>query len=99
MKVKNDIHTWLTNTDIILSAYRGLYLPLQDILVVSDLHLGKASHFQKHGLAIPGEVAKDDLVRLETLIRHYNPSRVVIAGDLFHAAHNSEWDLFLQWLG
>ncbi len=84
--------------EIVLNADRGLFLSVDGTLIVSDLHLGKATHFQKHGLAIPGEVAKKDLNRLENLILHYHPSKAIIAGDLFHAAHNSEWDLFLRWL-
>ena len=88
----------LGGCEIILNSDRGLFLSTENTLIVSDLHLGKATHFQKHGLAIPGEVAKRDLGRLENLVLQYQPARVIIAGDLFHAAHNSEWELFQKWL-
>lgn len=83
--------------EIVLSSERALYLPSDDALVISDLHLGKATHFQQNGLAIPGLIAKQDLIRLENLVNRYVPSKVIVAGDFFHAAHNREWDLFCRW--
>jgi DNA ligase-associated metallophosphoesterase len=66
-------------------------------LIVADLHLGKAAHFRKSGIAISTQVHLDDLNRLNILLGHYRPSRVLFLGDLFHSSLNGEWKAFLDW--
>ena len=54
-------------------------------LVAADIHLGKSAAFRAAGLPVPeGDTARD-LARLATLVNLYHASRLVIAGDLFHA--------------
>ncbi|RYE00179.1 MAG: ligase-associated DNA damage response endonuclease PdeM [Sphingobacteriales bacterium] len=79
---------------IILTNQRAFFWESQQILVLSDLHLGKAAHFRKNGIALPAQLSIDDLSRLEALILHFNPGRVLIVGDLIHAGANSEVALF-----
>src|SRR5690606_18773212 len=74
-----------------LTTERALFWKQQSSLVLSDLHLGKAGHFRKHGLAMPGVVHEKDLARLRALLEHYQPQKVIIAGDLVHAGANREW--------
>ncbi len=66
-------------------------------LVASDLHLGKAAHFRKAGLPLPEGSDDQTLARMDELIAHFRPKRVVIIGDLFHSAHNNAWEPFHQW--
>ncbi len=75
---------------------KAIFFPAHGTLLVSDLHLGKGGHFRKHGIAIPGEVHKQDLQRLKGLIDDYQPSRLVFLGDLFHSRYNQEWESFQQ---
>ncbi|MEQ8239830.1 MAG: ligase-associated DNA damage response endonuclease PdeM, partial [Cyclobacteriaceae bacterium] len=70
----------------------------EKLLIVSDIHLGKAGHFRKHGLAIPQKVHLADLNRLSQLIFEYNPAEVYFLGDLFHSDLNAEWAMFEDWL-
>lgn len=98
MKTHHEIKIKLAGQEVVLLPEKALLLPAEGVLVLSDLHLGKATHFQQHGLSIPGEVAKADLRRLDKLLDQYNPEQVVIAGDLFHAAINSEWTWFTTWI-
>lgn len=63
-------------------------------LIVSDVHLGKASHFRRHGLPIPMESGIDDLQQLDALLYTYTPERLLILGDLFHSEYNQEWEYF-----
>lgn len=55
-------------------------------LVVADIHLGKSATFRARGLPVPEGDTQRDLQRLNGLVAKHRPSRVVIAGDLFHAA-------------
>ncbi len=77
---------------------RSLWWEKEEILMVSDVHLGKAAHFRKHGIAIPPAVNAESLRRLETLIRLYQPRRLLVLGDLFHSDLNAEWSEFCRWL-
>ncbi|WP_169584769.1 metallophosphoesterase [Riemerella columbina] len=59
--------------------------------------MGKITHFRKHGLSVPQQVAIKDLERLSGLVDEFQPKKLVIAGDFFHAEANSELALFADW--
>ena len=98
MKTRHEIKIKLAGQEVVLLPDKTLLLTAESVLVLSDLHLGKATHFQQHGLSIPSEVAKADLRRLDKLLDQYTPAQVVIAGDLFHATINLEWTWFTAWI-
>ena len=54
-------------------------------LVVSDLHLGKATAFQAKGLAVPEGDSEADLTRLLNLCHETQAKRLIVNGDLFHS--------------
>ena len=83
--------------EIILDKERAIYLPNEKLLAISDLHLGKAAHFRKAGLAIPSTVSRNDLIRLENLLYKYRPETLLINGDMFHSDYNTEIDEFAKW--
>ena len=80
--------------NLILTNQRALYWPKEEALILSDLHLGKAAHFRKHGIALPIQIAERDIYRLEYLIAYYAVRQVVVTGDLIHAGANEEVKLF-----
>lgn len=82
--------------NFILCNQRAMFWPEKKILILSDLHLGKAAHFRKNGIAIPTQIAAVDIIRLEKLIDYYLPEMVLITGDLIHAGVNNELDLFTK---
>lgn len=82
---------------LILDEERAIYLPNEKLLAISDLHLGKAAHFRKAGLAIPNTVSKNDLARLGHLLQKYEPKTLLINGDMFHSDYNTEVDEFANW--
>ncbi|MGV6830013.1 MAG: ligase-associated DNA damage response endonuclease PdeM [bacterium] len=82
---------------LIITNQRVIYWPSKRILILSDLHIGKAAHFRKHGIAVPGSVQIKDLERLDNLIAHFDPLTILIVGDLFHAGRNSEVADFTKW--
>jgi len=69
----------------------------QNILMISDVHLGKVAHFRKHGFAIPTEAVFENFHRLNQVVHFFNPKTIVFLGDLFHSKINKEWDLFAEW--
>jgi DNA ligase-associated metallophosphoesterase len=81
-----------------LTNQRVLYWKTQESLILSDLHIGKAAHFQKSGIAIPSSILAKDLDRLQQLIHHFDAKKLIIVGDLFHAEYNKDLDEFKEWL-
>ncbi len=75
-----------------------MYWSKECALVLSDIHLGKATHFRKNGIPIPAEAGKFDLMQLEYLIKLYQPKKVFVVGDLFHSHLNVEWDWFKDFI-
>ena len=70
---------------LVLRADRTLWLPGSRCLVVSDVHLGKAAVFRRHGLPIPEGDTAADLARLSAALEETGAQRLLIAGDWFHA--------------
>ncbi len=82
---------------LVLTNLSALYMSEMKALVLADIHIGKSTHFQKHGIAIPNTIFKNDLKKLETLISHFNPQKIIVVGDMFHAENNSEIQQFKDW--
>ena len=66
-------------------------------LIVSDLHFGKTGHFRKSGIPVPPSVYREDLQRLIAQIQYFQPTDLIIVGDMFHSHANRELELFLKW--
>ena len=62
----------------------ALHWPAQETLVVSDLHLEKASSFAARGHLLPPYDTSATLRGLEALVARFRPARVVSLGDSFH---------------
>ncbi len=69
----------------------------QQMLIVSDAHLGKITHFRKEGIAIPQSAIEKNFECLDELIAETQPHRILFLGDLFHHKYNNEWELFVDW--
>lgn len=81
----------------LLTNDRSIYWEREQILILSDLHLGKSGHFRKHGIAVPQGVFVEDLHRLFAQMQFYKPRLVLVVGDLFHSRANLEHEMFLKW--
>lgn len=68
------------------------------LLIVADLHLGKAGHFRKSGIPVSDLVHSKDILTLEKLIQRHKPKEIILLGDLFHSDHNQGWEIFKRWL-
>ncbi len=73
---------------------RALYKYNESLLIIADVHLGKASHFRKQGIPIPAASQAGDYTNLQNLINKKQPQKVYFLGDLFHSYVNSDWYAF-----
>ncbi len=79
-----------------LHPFRAMYWPREKTLIISDLHLGKVTHFRKEGIPVPGAVSNHNWDRLLSLLFDFQPEKVIFLGDLFHSNLNAEWADFCQ---
>jgi len=90
------LHT-IRNQNLWLTAQRSIFWEEEKALIVSDLHFGKTGHFRKSGIAVPQNVYKEDLQRLVSLLRFFDPKKLIVVGDFFHSHANIELDWFKKW--
>ena len=68
----------------VLDSDLALYWPAQEALIVSDLHLEKATFFAQFGSSLAPYDTLDTLVRLDKLVCRYKPKTLILLGDSFH---------------
>lgn len=88
----------INSQSFILHPTGAVFWKEKDILMISDVHLGKVSHFRKHGVAVPEESVGSNFKQLDEAVDCFNPGLIVFLGDLFHSKKNNEWDLFEEWV-
>jgi len=83
---------------LMLLPQKAIFWKSESLLLIADVHLGKAGHFRKNGLAVPGNLHHGDLQKLELLISSCRPKTILFLGDLFHSEVNAEWYVFADWV-
>lgn len=87
----NAVEIELGGETLVLLPQRAVYRPAKRQLLLSDVHLGKATHFRRNGIPLPAQAHLKDLDQLQYLLRRLAPESVLILGDLFHSDYNREW--------
>ena len=64
---------------------RAAYWPAQRLLLIADIHFGKAAAFRALGVPVPSGTTSDNLARLDALIDAYDVQHVLFLGDFLHA--------------
>lgn len=55
------------------------------MLIIADIHFGKAAAFRAHGIPVPRGTTTDNLQRLSALIADLDVAHIVFLGDFLHA--------------
>jgi uncharacterized protein len=71
----------------LMAGEAALYWPDQRALIVSDLHLEKASYFAKNGQLLPPYDSLATLEMIDDLVRDFGAAAVICLGDNFHDNH------------
>ncbi|MBE9099244.1 ligase-associated DNA damage response endonuclease PdeM [Vacuolonema iberomarrocanum] len=85
------------DTELLLLPSHAIYVSSLDILLVSDIHLGKSETFQRAGIPIPSQVNQSNLDRLTSLCHQFQPKQLWVLGDLFHARTGMGDELVQVW--
>lgn len=87
---------YLAEQHLWLHPLKAIYWQEAEALLLADLHLGKAVHFRKAGIAAPDAVEDTNFDHLISLLLSFQPKRVLLLGDLFHSNYNLVWE---EWEG
>lgn len=90
----------VAGTALRLLAQRAAYLPAEGLLLVADLHLGKAQSFRRLGVPVPQGTTGETLARLDAAILASGARGVVFLGDLIHSARSqapATWAAVSRW--
>ncbi|WP_425235580.1 ligase-associated DNA damage response endonuclease PdeM [Ulvibacterium sp.] len=88
----------IQNQNFILHPSGTLFWQDRSVLLISDVHLGKVSHFRKFGAAVPQNVVQKNFELMDEALEYFNPKVICFLGDLFHSALNKEWNFFERWI-
>jgi DNA ligase-associated metallophosphoesterase len=80
-----DIGIELAGERLILIAQKALYWPAQRMLVIADIHFGKAAAFRSLGVPVPRGTTTENLAALDVLVAEYGAAQIVFLGDFLHA--------------
>jgi len=92
------LETTINNNTFVLHCSGAMYWVEKRMLLISDVHLGKISHFRKYGSALPGNAIFQNFIKLDNTVEYFNPESICFLGDLFHSTLNNEWNLFTEWV-
>jgi DNA ligase-associated metallophosphoesterase len=85
---------------LLLLPEKAIYWPREGMLIVADIHFGKAAAFRALGVPVPRGTTSENLASLDALVAAYGARQVVFLGDFLHAraAHASSTQLaMLAW--
>lgn len=75
----------LQGTELWLLAEKAIYWPDEQVLLVADIHFGKAAAFRRLGQPVPHGTTAGNLARLDALLARYPCRRLIFLGDFLHA--------------
>lgn len=88
----------IKNNTFILHPLSVIFWEQKSMLIISDVHLGKVSHFRKFGAAVPQKAIQKNFDLMTEAIEYFKPETICFLGDLFHSSINKEWQLFEKWI-
>ncbi len=70
---------------------KALLWPREKMLIIADIHFGKAASFRAAGVPVPRGTTSENLAALDVLIEAHDVAHIMFLGDFLHAraAHAS----------
>jgi uncharacterized protein len=87
---------------VLLLAQKALFWPREKMLLIADIHFGKAASFRALGVPVPRGTTSQNLDALDALVAEHGATHVLFLGDFLHAraAHASATQsAMLEWRG
>jgi DNA ligase-associated metallophosphoesterase len=75
----------LAGEQLLLLPQKAVYWPRLEMLVIADIHFGKAAAFRSFGIPVPPGTTNQNLDALDALIDATGATHVLFLGDFLHA--------------
>jgi DNA ligase-associated metallophosphoesterase len=75
----------LAGETALLLAQKALYWPREKMLVIADIHFGKAAAFRSFGIPVPSGTTTQNLEALDALVAEHGAEQILFLGDFLHA--------------
>jgi len=76
---------FIADEALLLLPQRAIYWPARQMLVIADIHFGKAATFRALGVPVPAGTTSQNLEALEALQAAHDVKHVLFLGDFLHA--------------
>jgi DNA ligase-associated metallophosphoesterase len=75
----------LANEQLLLLPQKAAYWPREGMLIIADIHFGKAASFRALGVPVPAGTTSANLAALDMLMVQYEVRHIMFLGDFLHA--------------
>ncbi|KAA0004546.1 MAG: metallophosphoesterase [Thermoplasmata archaeon] len=79
--MKSEMEIW---DGLIATDRYCIYMPEENTVIISDLHLGYEGVLRMEGVAMPRYQEKVIIEKLENIIEEYDPEKIIVNGDFKH---------------
>ncbi len=70
---------------VLLLPQKAVYWPREKMLIIADIHFGKAASFRAKGIPVPRGTTTQNLDALDELMALHDTAQVMFLGDFLHA--------------
>jgi DNA ligase-associated metallophosphoesterase len=70
---------------LLLLPEKAVYWPREQMLIIADIHFGKAAAFRAQGVPVPRGTTTQNLDALDALMAQYATTQILFLGDFLHA--------------
>lgn len=75
----------LAGENVLLLPEKAMYWPREKLLIIADIHFGKAASFRALGVPVPGGTTAANLRALDGLLARHAVREILFLGDFLHA--------------
>lgn len=75
----------LAGEKLLLLAQKAVFWPRERMLIIADIHFGKAAAFRSFGIPVPRGTTTENLSALDDLVAATDARNVLFLGDFLHA--------------
>ena len=75
----------INGESVLLLPQKALYWPREKMLVIADIHFGKAAAFRAQGVPVPRGTTTQNLEALDELMGLHETRQIIFLGDFLHA--------------
>jgi len=85
MSVDGAIQIEVAGETVLLLPQKAVYWPARRMLIIADIHFGKAAAFRSLGIPVPRGTTTENLAQLDDLVGATGADHVLFLGDFLHA--------------